>query len=317
MLIQELHENQPILAFFMLNDIDCKNSTNGKKYFSMTLADTEFQKIDAKKWDVKPDEESAYQSGDVVKVKGNVKEYKGNLQIIVQQIRKATESDTEININDFVETPPVDIETMYNEITGVVSEFKNEDLKKLTKKILKNKKDELMYFPAAKRHHHAIKGGLLYHIYSMLKVGQAVAGLYDFLNKELLYTGIILHDISKTDEIESNMNGSVSQYTKEGKLLGHIIQGIVYIGEIGHSQGINPEVITLVQHMILSHHYFPEYGSPKMPLIPEAEMLHHIDMIDARMYTMSKELEGLSPGEFGNQNWSIDGRTMYKSEIGS
>ena len=105
----------------------------------------------------------------------------------------------------------------------------------------------------------------------------------------------------------------VSSYTFEGQLLGHLIMGIKRISEIGKKLEVNPEIITLLEHMILSHHYEPEFGSPKKPLIPEGEMLHHLDMIDARMYDMDKSLKSVAEAEFTDPVFVLDRRRLYKT----
>ena len=146
----------------------------------------------------------------------------------------------------------------------------------------------------------------------MLRIGKSLVGIYPFINRDLLYAGIILHDIGKINEMVSDENGSVSDYTPEGKLLGHITQEIVELELVGQSLGTDPEVLMMLKHMILSHHYQPEFGSPKRPMFPEAELLHHIDMIDARMYTMEQALNRVEPGTFTEPNWSLDGISLFR-----
>ncbi len=170
-----------------------------------------------------------------------------------------------------------------------------------------------MHFPAAKRHHHALKGGLLYHTLSMLKIGMVLAPLYPFINADLLYAGIILHDLGKVDEMISDPNGIVSDYTTEGKLLGHIVTGIADLKLKGEELGTDPEILLLLEHMLLSHHYEAEYGSPKRPMFAEAELLHHIDVIDARMNTMERIQNTLEPGTFSDNQWSLDGIQVYRT----
>ena len=187
---------------------------------------------------------------------------------------------------------------MIGEINTTIDAFANEDIKKLTKAIFEDKTKVLSYFPAAKSNHHALKGGLLYHTYSMLQIGKSLTPLYPFLNADLLYSGIILHD-----------------YTEEGKLLGHIVTEIVEIDQYGQKLGVSEEVLLLLKHMILSHHYEAEYGSPKKPMFPEAELLHHIDIIDARMNTMEKVQNSLEPGAFSEKIWGLDGIQLYRSKL--
>jgi len=146
-------------------------------------------------------------------------------------------------------------------------------------------------------------------------LGEKVSEIYVGLNKDLLFAGVILHDIAKTAEMNASELGIVSEYTVEGELLGHIIQGIKMIDQTATQIGADPEISLLLQHMILSHHYEPEYGSPKRPMIPEAEILHHLDMIDARMFDMQKVLGNVEEGKLSEKVWLLNNRKLYKSSI--
>jgi 3'-5' exoribonuclease len=148
----------------------------------------------------------------------------------------------------------------------------------------------------------------------MLKAGEKLLEVYDFLNKDLLFAGIILHDIAKLDEIKANALGIASDYTMEGQLLGHIIQGIKRINNAARNTKLDPRIATLLEHMILAHHYEPEFGSPKRPMIPEAEILHYLDIIDARMFDMQKALGQVGEGEFSEKVWTLNNRKLYKPE---
>lgn len=309
--IKTVKKGQDYLGYLFIKSQMTKTATNGNRYFNMVLNDANFDEIEGKKWDVKPGDEDLFTNGKLVKIKGKVQEFNNRLQLIVEKMRIVDESD-DVQVDDYVETVPVDIDEMMGFINDTIDDFTNEDIRIITHRIFNDKTEDLAYFPAAKKHHHAIKGGLLYHIYSMLRIGKSLAGIYTFINKDLLYAGVILHDIGKINEMASDENGAVSDYTPEGKLLGHITQEIVELEVVGLELGTDPECIMLLKHMILSHHYRPEFGSPKRPMFPEAELLHHIDMIDARMFTMEKALDRVEPGKFTEQNWSLDGISLYR-----
>lgn len=147
---------------------------------------------------------------------------------------------------------------------------------------------------------------------TMLSLGKKICEIYAFLNSDLLYAGIILHDLAKMEEMDSSDLGIVNDYTVEGTLLGHITQGIKNVEMVARELNTDKEIVMLVQHMILSHHYEPEYGSPVKPMIPEAEILHHIDIIDARMFDMKKVTEDIEPGDFSERLWSLENRRIYK-----
>ena len=125
-------------------------------------------------------------------------------------------------------------------------------------------------------------------------------------------TGVILHDMEKINEIESNELGISTGYSFEGKMLGHLVQGVRVIDKLADQLDIPREKAVMLEHMILSHHYEPEFGSPKKPLFPEAEMLHYLDMIDAKMFDMQEALEKTEPGSFSDRVWTLDNRNLYK-----
>ncbi|MDO4288274.1 MAG: OB-fold nucleic acid binding domain-containing protein [Eubacterium sp.] len=309
--IKHLKKGQAFLGYLFIKSQNVKTASNGSRYFNMTLTDVNFDEIDGKMWDVKEADEEEFVAGKLVKIKGTVQEYNGHLQLIANRMRLANAGD-DVSVDDYVESAPHSFEGMMADIKETVAAFKNADLKKITTAILEDKSQALSYFPAAKKMHHALKGGLLYHTHSMLQVGKAIAPLYPFLNTDLLYAGIILHDIGKIAEMDSDENGSVGDYTAEGKLLGHIITEIVEIDRFGRELGIDEEVLLMLKHMIYAHHYEPEFGSPKRPMFPEAELLHHIDIIDARMNTMEKVVGTLAPGTFSEQIWGLDRIQIYK-----
>jgi 3'-5' exoribonuclease len=149
----------------------------------------------------------------------------------------------------------------------------------------------------------------------MLRTAESICGIYENLNADLVYAGVILHDMEKINEMQSDELGIVSTYTFDGQLLGHIIMGIKKIDEVAKRLEIDPEISSVLQHMILSHHYEAEYGSPKKPLIPEGEILHYLDMIDARMYDMTKALQNTEASEFANPSFVLDYRRLYKTKF--
>jgi 3'-5' exoribonuclease len=172
--------------------------------------------------------------------------------------------------------------------------------------------EKLIYYPAASKNHHAERSGLLWHIKRMLMSGIALCDVYTNLNKDLLVCGIILHDIEKLTEIESDENGISPGYSFEGIMLGHIVQGVKVLDRQMSELDFPEEKKIMVEHMILSHHCEPEYGSPKRPLFPEAEMLHFLDNLDAKMFDFEDVLEKTKPGEFSDRVWTLNNRRLYK-----
>lgn len=313
--ISELNKGDKIESFFLVKSIECKitNNSTTNKYLDFTLIDSTGE-INAKLWEYNAEVEKNIKDNILVNVKGTINEYRGKLQFKIEKIRPAIEEDN-INIDDFIMCAPLKTQDMFETLLDYIEKIENKDIKYITENIVSKLSDKLMHYPAAKSNHHSIKGGLLYHITTMLKAGERLLEIYTFLNKDLLYAGIILHDIAKIEEMDSSELGIVSKYTVEGQLLGHIIEGIRMINEAAIEVGANKEIIMLLQHMVLTHHYEPEYGSPKKPMIPEAEMLHHLDVMDARMYDMEKATRDINKGEFSDKIYSLDGICVYKPLI--
>ena len=311
--IKDLVKDQEITEFFMAKTIAIKVGANGKQYLDIVLCDKTGD-ITAKKWDVSDAEYpvlKAIEDKTIVKIKGLVTEWAGQLQVRVQRIRVANEQDEQV-MNDFVKAAPEEPEAMYDYILSVAENMADEDLKKITKKLLLDNKERLMYYPAAQKNHHAQLGGLLYHMKRMLMTGERICQVYTNLNKDLVASGVIIHDMEKLNEIESGTDGIATGYSFEGQMLGHIIQGIKSIDRIALELEIPREKAIMLEHMILSHHYEPEFGSPKKPLFPEAEVLHYLDVLDARMFDMHAALEATAPGEFSDRVWTLDNRKIYK-----
>jgi 3'-5' exoribonuclease len=315
--IGDFNKNDKIEGYFLIKTVDCKvtNNSTTNKYLDFNFTDSTGE-INAKLWECNNEIEQLFKDNMLVKVRGVVNEYRGKLQLKIEKIRNVTVEDN-VNIDDFVLSAPYKSEDMFDIILEFIEKIKNDDIRGITEQIILECSEKMMHYPAAKSNHHAVRGGLLYHTTTMLKAGEKLLDIYKHLNSDLLYAGVILHDIAKIFEMDSSELGIVSQYTTEGQLLGHIVLGINLIDRAGCKLGADKEIIILLQHMILSHHYEPEYGSPKRPMIPEAELLHHLDIIDARMYDMNKALSDVNDGEFSEKIYSLDNVSIYKSKFNS
>lgn len=311
--IREFQAGDSIQSFFLVKTADCKTTTNNKIYLDLTLVDPTGE-INAKLWDYSTEAQAQYVANSLVKVKGTVNEWQSRLQFKIDKIRVATEEDG-LDIGDFVPVAPYSPEFMYAEIEGYIKRIKNQDMQKIVSSIVTANKEKLLLYPAAKQNHHAVRSGLMYHIMTMLRMGEKVGQIYQGLNTDLIIAGVILHDIAKTAEMNASALGIVSEYTIEGEMLGHIIQGIKMIDQTATALGADPEVSLLLQHMILAHHYEPEFGSPKRPMIPEAEILHYLDIIDARMYDMERVLGNVEEGKLSEKVWLLNNRKLYKTTI--
>ncbi len=312
--IQDFNFNQKIQEFFIIKNIEARAAKNESIYIDINLGDTNREEINGKIWNAADIDLNQFRTGIMVKVSGMVQKYNNRKQLNIDKIRLVQDTDG-VNIEDYIQTAPTSSENMIKEVYEYMDKIVNVQIKELTRTLFTSKEDKLKYYPAAKTHHHAVKGGLLFHITTMLNLGEKISESYEFINTDLLFSGVILHDLSKVDEIISNELGIVEDYSTQGKLLGHIIQGINEIDRVARELDIDEEIKLLIQHMILSHHYHPEYGSPKKPLIPEAELLHYLDLIDARMYAMDKVLSNVKEGEFSERSFSLEGRSLYKSSL--
>ena len=311
--ISDLRTNQEITSYFIVKTVAVKVGSNRKAYLDLLLADKTGE-ISAKKWDIADEELPGLEKikeGNVIKVKALVTEWNGMKQLRVSRIRQTSAEDN-IVMTDYIKAAPEDAGDMYGYIFSKAEAFEDADLRNICVKLLTDNREKLMYYPAAQKNHHAEMAGLLYHVKRMLMMAERACEVYTNLNRELVMAGVILHDMEKINEIESNELGISTGYSFEGKMLGHLIQGVKTIDRLADEFGVSREKAVMLEHMILSHHYEPEFGSPKKPLFPEAEMLHYLDMIDAKMFDMQEAVEKTEPGQFSDRVWTLDNRTIYR-----
>lgn len=311
--IADIKTNQELVSYFIVKTIAVKVGSNKKAYLDLLLADCTGE-ISAKKWDIADEELPGLEKikeGAVIKVKALVTEWNGMKQLRVTRIRQTSAEDG-VDMKDYIKAAPEDAGQMYSYILGKAESFEDRDLRSICVKQLTDNREKLMYYPAAQKNHHAEMAGLLYHVKRMLMMAEKACEVYTNLNKELVMAGVILHDMEKINEIESNELGISTGYSFEGKMLGHLVQGVRTIDRLAGELDIPREKAVMLEHMMISHHYEPEFGSPKKPLFPEAEMLHYLDMIDAKMFDMQEALEKTEPGCFSDRVWTLDNRTLYK-----
>lgn len=311
--IENLTVGEEVTDYFMAKNAGLKTGSNQKIYFDVTLADKTGE-INGKKWDVSEDEAaslSEINDGSIVKIRASVSEWNGIKQFKILRIRKTTEADV-LDMADFVKAAPEDPKEMLAYITAQAETIEDAGLKKLCLNALSENEEKLLYYPAAKANHHAELGGLLYHTRRMLTMGIKACQVYTNLNKDWVIAGVIMHDMEKLNEIAANEFGISSGYTVKGNLLGHIVMGAISMEERAKAAGLSAEKTVMMQHMIISHHNEPEFGSPLRPMFPEAELLHHLDMLDARMFDFEEALKTAEPGGFSERVRTLEGRLLYK-----
>ena len=282
-------------------------AASGKNYLDMTLADRSGS-INAKMWDgtVQPPV-----AGSIVKVRATGNEFNGRMQLRVERIRPAERADA-VDMSTLIPCAPRDAKEMLAEVVRAADRIADPDLRLITCELLNRAGNQLLTFPAAKQMHHAERSGLLHHTTTMLRAAEAIRSVYPQLNASLLTAGVIVHDLAKIDEMDADALGLVSDYSVDGKLLGHIVRGVVNIELAAQKTGASRAKALLLQHMVLSHHGVPEYGSPVAPRFPEAEVLNMIDTLDARLYEMDEALSRAVPGGFSEKVWGLDNRQLFR-----
>ncbi len=307
---KDIGNNGLVEGFAVIKQCDKKTAKNGNSYLDLVLSDKDGE-IFAKLWDYNEVSHGKYETDAFVKVRGTISQYNGHDQLRIERIRPVIDSDG-VNVGDFVKSADYSGEEMFNHLVSTAKTFKDEELKSIVTYLLENNKEKLLYFPAAFRLHHAIRAGLLMHTASIVKLCETVCKVYPFVNRELLISGAILHDIAKTVEFDVKETGIASGYTVKGNLLGHLVMGAMMVSEAEKKLGIDNEKSMLLQHMVLSHHGEPEFGAAVRPLFLEAELLSQLDLMDARVYEIMDAVSGIEKGEFTNRLWALEDRKFYK-----
>lgn len=318
-MIKDLELKKETIIAMMVDSLDEKLTSNNEPYVLFNGKD-KTGTVECRLWGYNLQKFGDIKNGDIIKAQGITEEYNNKKQFKISKnekgrymLRLANDNDN-LDIADFIKVSPTPYEKMIDEINQMVSSFKNNGFKELCFKFLSEYEDILKYFPGAKGVHHAYKTGWLYHIYNMMKMGSLVADTYG-LNKDLLLTGVLLHDTGKIPAMISDMNGSVSDFSLEGAMLDHIVLSIKIFNELKEGIEIDKESLTLIEHMIASHHGNLEWGSPVVPMFPEAEALHHLDNMDAKINTMKEILEPLEKGQSTDKIYTLGGRRIYKHNL--
>lgn len=306
--VSGLAPEQSVTSFFLVAAKETRTGPSGRVYLKLELADRSGA-IDARMWDGIEEASAQFDSEDFVKVQGRVETYRGKTQLVVERIRRAEPG--EVELADFFPHTSEDVDALYTALRGFVAEVSNPWLKQLLESIVGDPDIEpkLRRAPAAKSMHHAYLGGLLEHVVSLCKLCRMVAPHYPGVDADLLLTGAVLHDIGKLDELayERAIN-----YTTRGWLLGHISMAYEFVGKRAESiEGFPPELKSLVQHMILSHHGQYEFGSPRLPMFPEAVLLHYLDDLDSKMGAVRASLASdKGEGEWTAWNAALERRIL-------
>lgn len=296
-------------GFCLIKSIDKKTSSKGDTYLDMTLSDSEGE-INAKLWRYNKATHGEYGVNDLVKIRGLITQYNGADQLKVEKIRPVTPEDG-VNVSDFVKSADYSGEQMFEELYRIADGFSDGDLKKIVTAVLDDNRLALLYWPAAFKLHHAVRGGLLLHTLSIVRLAEGICKVYPFVDRELLISGAILHDIAKLSEFTVADTGIATGYSVDGNLLGHLAMGAMVIDKYAEKLNINPKTATLLEHMVLSHHGEPEFGAAVRPMFIEAELLSELDLMDSRIYEMREAVSAAPAEDFSARVWAMDNRKLY------
>ena len=286
--VNELKPNQLVETSFLVQSKEIRQKKGGELYLSLFLADRTGE-LDAKMWDNVADVLNEFERDDFVKAKGIIQVFHNKPQMTIHKVRRLDES--EVQFCDYFPSSKRDAAEMWLELRGLVAEMRDAHLKGLLEAVLNDEDIARRYqmAPAAKQIHHAFLGGLIEHVLSVCGLAKATAAHYPNIDRDLLITGAILHDLGKIYELNYERGFS---YSTEGQLIGHISIAMRIVAEkLRGLPDFPPLVRTLVEHMILSHHGKLEFGSPKMPQFPEALLLHYLDDLDSKMEAMRAQIQ--------------------------
>lgn len=289
-------------VFALLVDVVEKESKNGSKYVSLILTDGQKQ-VDAKMWDMTKEGVTA-KPGTVVQVLIENRPYNNQPSYIASLLRVASASEG-YKVEDFIPCAPVSAEEMYDFLFNTFDKMKNKDLSSIGKGIFGDYKEKLLIWPAAQKNHHAIRAGLLYHVYRMLLSAEIVIAAYgDSVDAEMVKAGIILHDIGKLEEMTATPYGP-GEYTADGVLFGHFYLGMRMVERYGLKSNANPKAVRHLMHIIASHHGKIEYGTMQIPKTTEAFIVSQLDMLDAQLYKYEQGEASLQEGEFNKDYYKF------------
>jgi 3'-5' exoribonuclease len=278
-----VQENKIITSSFVVVSKQVKPKKTGDPYLALTLGDRTGQ-IEAKMWDNVEEALDAFEQDDFLKVKGLINKYKNRFQLTIHKLRRLGES--EIDFSDYLPKTTKNIDELWQTLTDFVASFENPHLKNLIQGFMADPEIAQAYrnAPAAKTLHHAYIGGLLDHVVSLFRSCDLVCRNYPQVNRDLVLAGAFLHDIGKIHELTYNRSFT---YTTRGQLLGHMIIELEMLqAKLSLVPDFPAEFKTLLEHLIISHHGQYDFGSPKLPMFPEALLLHYMDDLDSKMESM-------------------------------
>ena len=312
MKINQMKKDELFEGFYLIKKAELRKTRAGKDFLAMTFQDDSGE-ISGNLWDAQSHNVETFTAGKVVHMEGRREVYNNTPQ--VNQIKLRLPEDGEPNDPaDFKEKPPVNVADVKEYLEQMVFKIENATWQRIVRALYRKYHQEFFTYPAAKTNHHAFESGLAYHTATMVRLADAIGDIYPELNKSLLFAGIMLHDLAKVIELSGPDN---TEYTVRGNLIGHIALIDEEITKVITELNIDDtrEEVTVLRHIVLSHHGLLEYGSPVRPKIMEAEIIHMIDNIDAEMMMMTTALSRIGEGEMTARLFALDNRSFYKPKL--
>ncbi len=304
--VKEIKDGMHVIGQFLVINANKGVTNNNLNYINVTLQDNTGT-IEAKKWDADDEDFATLVAGNIVEIEGESLLYKNAIQI---KILKDSLLDAEsIDVTRFTVPSPIPQKELETKLAEYVNSIKNPDCALIVKTIIRKYYKDYVCYPAATRNHHEFTSGLLYHTISMADLSEGISKHYPDVNRDLLLSGILLHDLGKVVELSGPV---IPKYTTRGKLVGHISIMHAILVEETDKLNIKSEIPMLLEHMILSHHGQYDFGSPVLPLTKEALLLSMIDDMDAKMNLLGKALSITEAGEFTQKIFALDDRYFYK-----
>ncbi len=309
-LLADMVPGDRVEGFYILKEGAIKTSNSGKPFLSATVTDKSGS-LDLKAWDYSGPVGAPMDAGKVVKIRADVTEYRGSIQLTASNIRMATQEDS-YDVSALVPVAPIDRDETLEKVRSLIASMEDRDYRVLAETMLERHLETFRSIPAAKSVHHSFLSGLLMHTANMLCLADFLAGQYSqIIDRSLLLTGTLLHDFAKEKEFTFSQLGVVTDYSRKGQLLGHLVMGAQEIAQVAAELGTPEEKSLLLQHMILSHHGEPEFGAAVKPMFAEADLLSQIDMLDSRMEIYAETLPGVPAGTFSSRIFALDKRIYH------
>ena len=267
--------------------------------------------VEGKVWDYAGPVGTQEDVGKIIKIRGDVSEFKGNPQLSLSNIRMALPEDNCDTVR-LVAAAPIDKDETVRKVRTLVDSMEDPDYRQVARTMLERHLETFASIPAAKSVHHSFLSGLLMHTANMMAMADFLSGQYaSVIDRSLLLTGALLHDFAKEIEFRFSDLGIVTDYSVKGQLLGHLVMGAQEVAQVCAELGTPEEKSLLLQHMILSHHGEPEYGAAVKPMFAEAELLSYIDMVDSRMEIYAELLPSVAEGSFSGRVFALDKRIYH------